>query len=147
MKTSTLTALILAFSLLSHISVGADKPIKFETDPSQRLDARFRLFKTQNMWTQLLLDTRNGRVLQVNFSVNEKDGRGWIPINDNSLIDDEKNAKDGRFTLYPTENLWTFILLDQDNGRVWQCQFSLEKQGRFILPISSTLLDSPVAAH
>jgi len=29
------------------------------------------------------------------------------------------------FRLFPTENMWTFILLDQFDGRVWQVQCSV----------------------
>ena len=141
MKTTTKIAFVASAFLLFVPTLssqsGPNTPLKFESlTPVQRVDARFRLFKTQNMWTQLMLDTRTGRLLQVSFTVKDDGARGWLPINDKVLVEDEKNAKDGRFTLYPTDNMWTFLLLDQENGRVWQCQYSLEKDGRFIAPIS-----------
>ena len=47
-------------------------------------------------------------------------------------VDMEMN---GRFTLYPTQNMYTFILLDQLDGRTWQVQWSIEPENRFIIPI------------
>lgn len=34
----------------------------------------------------------------------------------------------GRFTLYPTQNVFTFILLDQIDGRMWQVQWSTKAE-------------------
>jgi hypothetical protein len=124
-------ALAVAFVTSAHAQ---DRPVKFLTDPPQRLDARFRLFRTSNMWTYLHLDTRLGLLKQLAFSVDEKGGRGALVINDKPLVEPDK-ARDGRFTLYPTDNLWTFILLDQDDGRAWQCQFSMNEGGRAIIPL------------
>lgn len=119
----------------STITALAKDTIKFETDPQQRIDVPFRLFKTENMWTFLLLDTRYGKVWQIQYTVNNDLVRIKIPINDKSLVQD-KQVNLGRFTLYPTNNMWTFLLLDQEDGRIWQCQFSLgKKEERFILPI------------
>src|SRR5437763_164052 len=74
--------------------------IKFDTDPPQHLDARFRLFKTDNLWNFLLLDTRLGLLYQVQYSVDNKKGsRGIFPLNTNhSLI-----RRMPRFTFYRTK--------------------------------------------
>lgn len=111
----------------------AAEPIKFETDPEQKLDVPYRLFKTQNMWNQLLIDTRDGRVWQVAFTIDKDGYRGKVPINSSPLVNPPGTV--GRFTLYPTQNLWTYLILDTEEGAVWQCQFSLEKDGRFIIPL------------
>jgi hypothetical protein len=103
--------------------VASADDIQFHTDPPQRLDVPFRLFRTQNMWNQLLLDTRTGLLWQVAFSVEEKGLRMKIPINV-TLLASGANATIGRFTLYPTDNMWNFLLLDQLDGRAWLCQFS-----------------------
>ncbi|MCQ2053435.1 MAG: hypothetical protein MJZ03_05855 [archaeon] len=34
-----------------------------------------------------------------------------------------ENAKNGRFTLYATNNIYTFIMLDQVSGKLWQVQW------------------------
>ena len=85
-------------------------------------DARFRLFKTENMWNLLKLDTQTGRIWQVQASVNGNQLK--LPINSDRIVESGKN---GRFTLCPTGNMWTFILLDQELGRTWQVQFSMEE--------------------
>lgn len=93
----------------------------------------FRLFPTQNMWTFLKLDTRNGKIWQVQYDI-EGDNRFETYLNILSLIDLDKELDD-RFTLYPTQNIWTFILLDQYDGRMWQVQWSTENENKGIIPI------------
>src|SRR5216117_3859727 len=67
--------------------------IKFDTDTPQRLDAHFRLFKTDNLWNFLLLDTRLGLLYQVQYSVdNKKRSRGIFPLNDEPLVDSKDAA-------------------------------------------------------
>lgn len=138
MITRVLISICLLSCLLSCASVasGQSQELRLKIDPPQNIQARFRLFKTENIWTQLLLDTRNGRVWQVTFSVSKGKESIRLPINLEPLA--EANSNDGRFTLYQTENIWTFLLLDQENGNVWQCQFSMEDEDhRFIQPILS----------
>ena len=115
-------------------SAHAAEKIKFITDPPQRLDVRFRLFKTENMWNFLELDTQTGRIWQVQFTVDKDVSRVKMPINDKSLVTEGKN---GRFTLYPTDNMWNFLLVDQDVGLVWQVQFSVDDENRGLFPVFS----------
>lgn len=126
--------ILMGFLALSTPVLAQDK-IKFEIDPDQALDVPFRLFKTQNMWNMLLLDTCDGRIWQVQYSVKENGVRTKIPLNERPLVG-IRDKKVGRYTLYPTENMWTFILLDQYDGRIWQCQFSVDGS-RFIVSILS----------
>lgn len=85
------------------------------------------------MWTFIKLNTRNGKMWQVQCDI-EEDNRQETFLNVLPLVsvDDEVN---GRFTLYATQNVFTFILLDQINGKMWQVQWSFEFENRFILPI------------
>jgi hypothetical protein len=125
--------LLSVLCLLISVAEGADK-IKFQSDPQQRLDVRFRLFRTDNMWSYLLLDTSDGRLWHVTYTTDEDKGaRLKVPINDKALVT-IASAKNGRFTLYPTDNMWNFLLLDQDDGGVWQCQFTMQKNN-FCLPL------------
>ena len=128
-----IAALAMTLGFIGSGTTVADD-LKLKTGPAQRIDAPFRLFATDNVWTQLLLDTRDGRVWQVCFTVNADGFSGKAPISVKPLVDDI-GAKPGRFTLYPTANMWTFLLLDQEDGRVWQCQFAPEAKNRFILPL------------
>ena len=72
-------------------------------------------FRTQNIFNFLELDTRNGRVWQIQWSTDENNRIVW-PINTTRLGTDSSAAKPGKFTLYPTANIFTFMLLDQ---RIW----------------------------
>jgi hypothetical protein len=47
--------------------------------------------------------------------------------------DEELNE---RFTLYPTQNMYNFILLDQIDGKTWQVQWSTDPELRGVVPIS-----------
>ena len=62
--------------------------------------ARYKLYPTTNMWTFLKLDTRNGRIWQVQWSF-EDDKRFETALSLYSVVwkDEEVN---GRFILYPT---------------------------------------------
>jgi hypothetical protein len=104
------------------------------SEPTQEPMAPYRLFRTTNMWTFIELDTMTGLMWQIQFDV-QGNNRGSFVLNDKSLLDGGKSIS-GRFTLYPTANMYTFILLDQINGRTWQVQWSSDEKNRFVLPIS-----------
>jgi hypothetical protein len=94
---------------------------------------RFKVFKTQNIVTLLLLDTRTGQLWQVQYSINEKkSARAIVPISTDVLADGDE---DGRFNLTMTDNIWTSILVDTKDGRVWQCQFGSTDDDRLCIPI------------
>ena len=96
--------------------------------------AVYKLFPTSNMWTFLKLDTRNGRIWQVQFSVKGADYRFEVPLSTTYLVEIGKE-KNGRFTLYPTSNIYNFILLDQIDGRTWQVQWGNEPKDRMVILI------------
>jgi hypothetical protein len=93
----------------------------------------YRLFPTQNMWTLIKLNTRNGQIWQVQYDVQGIE-RFQTSLSLMPQIAKEQEAND-RFTLHPTQNMYTFILLDQFDGRMWQVQWSTEAKKRFIIPI------------
>ena len=96
--------------------------------------AVYKLFPTKNMWTFIKLDTRNGRMWQVQFSVKGAEYRFDTPLSTTYLVEISKE-KNGRFTLYPTSNFYNFILLDQIDGRTWQVQWGNEPKDRAVLRI------------
>lgn len=85
----------------------------------------YRLFSTINMYTFIRLNTRNGQMWQVQWGFESKN-RFEDTLSDISLVNKDEE-KDGRFFLYPTTNIYNFILLDQVDGRTWQVQWG--KQG------------------
>ena len=119
--------------LPATVSSSQDQEGDSITDTVQRNDVRYRLFPTDNIWTHLLLDTRTGRVWQVHFNVSDDGVSGTISVNYNSLIKANDPPNDGRFTLYPTKNMYNFLLLDQNDGRIWQIQWSFNENNRGIV--------------
>jgi len=87
------------------------------------------LFSTKNLYTFLRLDTRDGRIWQVQWG--DSDHRFVVPLNPDSMT---SGGRAGRFTLYPTSNIHTFILLDQETGDAWHVQWG-KTTDRFIAAI------------
>ena len=90
----------------------------------------YRLFSTRNMYNFIKLNTRNGKMWQVQWGTESK-YRFETILSDISRVevDEERN---GRFFLYPTTNLYNFILLDQTDGRAWQVQWSMKSSERMV---------------
>ena len=83
---------------------------------------RFKIYSTQNIHNYLKLDTWSGAVSQI-----QDDGQSWSIVPPICLPSIGKECKnDGRYSLVETENIWTYLLLDQISGKVWQVQFSIE---------------------
>ena len=102
-------------------------------EPSQAVSVPYRLFRTQNMWAFIELETVTGRMWQIHFDVNGNN-RAQVILNSQNLAEG-REVIIGRFTLHPTQNINTFILHDQIDGRTWQVQWSNERRNRLIIPI------------
>ncbi len=127
--------LLLLVCLLSISCIRAARTPDDETPEPVRTEetAVYRLFPTQNIWTFIKLDTRNGKMWQVQFDVNgEKRFEVYLNLMPFALKSDEAN---GRFELYPTQNIYNFILLDRIDGRTWQVQWSAKSENRGLIPI------------
>lgn len=96
-------------------------------------DIVYRLFSTQNKWTFIKLNTRNGQLWQVQYSLEDNNMEVPLSLIPRVSIVEERN---GRFFLYPTQNMWNYILLDQLDGRVWQVQWSTEQKNRLVIQIN-----------
>jgi hypothetical protein len=129
------TVLLLFVVFIATINVCAQIQTNEEV-LSVKSDSTFvyQLFPTKNMWTFLKLNTRTGQIWQVQYSTEGESYRFEIYLNLLTLVykDEEVN---GRFNLYPTQNTYNFILLDQIDGRVWQVQWSQKAENRGIWPI------------
>lgn len=124
-----LSAFLLLFSAAFAQSVSSDDVRRFSV--TQETNVPFRLYPTSNNWNFLKLDTRTGQIWAVQYSVDKK-LRSFEWTIDDTRIESDTSANIGRFTLYPTNNFYNFILLDQFNGRTWQVQFSVgNKYGNF----------------
>lgn len=113
----------------------ATPPEKEQPKEEQIVFFPFKLYPTDNMWTFIKLDTRNGKMWQVQFSVKGDDYRFEMPLNTTPLTTDSTN---GRFELYPTQNMFNFILLDRIEGATWQVQWSTEPENQAVIPINQS---------
>lgn len=119
------------FALISTFSFGQSKSQSMVVNDTVHV---YKLYPTKNMWTFIKLNTSNGQMWQVQFAINEEGKRGE-DILSLSRLASGKEAVNGRFELYPTENMYNYILLDQMDGRSWQVQWSFDYMNRGILPI------------
>ena len=128
-KNFTLIITILLFAFSAH---SQEKQITTIQQKQISENAIYQLFPTPNMYTFIKLDTRNGRMWQVQWGTDVK-YRFESILSDISRVnyDEEKN---GRFILYSTTNTYNLILLDQIDGRTWQVQWG-NKESRMVLPI------------
>jgi hypothetical protein len=125
----TLMALVVCCATLS-----ADEVEVSNLQPTQNTNACFRLFPTNNIWTFLELDTRTGLAWQVQFGLESPNDRSTVILNELKLA--PATSKEGRFTLYPTRNMFNFLLIDQETGQTWQLQWSQKptERGIWLIP-------------
>lgn len=95
MKKTTLLFILFLTGLMA-CSTPEDKPKK-----QNNAAPAFQLFPTTNMWTFIKLDTRNGRMWQVQYDI-QGDDRMEVVLNENYLAGND-SAGNGRFTLYSTK--------------------------------------------
>lgn len=121
--------LLILFCAVSHSTAAETATV---VAPTTNAVNNFLLYPTNNMFTFLKLDTRNGKIWQVQYSMDENEFE--VVLNSRELV---AAGKPGQFALYPTTNNWTFLLLDTINGDVWHVQWSQEAENRGIIPIRS----------
>lgn len=139
-KTFTLVALLTLFVFHSQGQTLQDSILNNKLKVVKQIKVSetntpiYQLFATENSWASIKLDTRNGKMWQVHFSISKDNFEGVLSINSNSLVKTEEEIA-GRFTLYPTKNIYNFILLDQIDGRTFKVQWHNESDKRFIREI------------
>lgn len=108
--------------------------INFNITTQDAFEGRYKLYKTENIYTFLKLDTATGIIDQIQWSMDSnKEGKvASINSTDLSLIG---GTYKGRFELYPTQNIYTFILLDTWFGKTWHVQWNINSDNRGIIPI------------
>ncbi len=129
-----ISILLFLFSINSFAQYQLNQS-NFEINENDSNSTIYKLFPTKNFWTFIKLDTRNGKMWQVHFTLDEDGTSGEVPINLIPLVISRNEIK-GRFTLYPTENIYNFLLLDQIDGYVYQVQWSFEEKDRVIIPLN-----------
>lgn len=110
-------------SLLSQIDtlIMINNQLLEHIDIDLSLKNRFKLYPTDNLYTLLELDTKTGRIKQVQWSL-DSDSEGTFTINNEDLSYGMGYGSDS-FELYPTKNMYQFILIDKTDGRKWHVQW------------------------
>lgn len=94
----------------------------------------FRMYQTENIHNQLMLNTKTGEVKQI-----QDDGQKFIV----NSAERPNSESEGRFELFKTQNMWTFIMLDTFSGQLWQCQYTVDgSDNRFCIVINPYSLSS-----
>ena len=138
---------LLAFMILCSLSnVSAQTTDKMQLDSLswRRLDEtsyylktikpRYKIYPTENTYISIKLDTATGRVWMVQIGLSDTDAM-TVAIDDESLLYDWEEYRGGRFELYPTKNMYNFILIDTEKGYTYQVQWHTEVNKRFRVPI------------
>ena len=94
------------------------------------LKQRYKLYQTDNIYTFLQLDTKTGMIEQVQWSL-DSDNEGSVSINIEDLTYG-LGCGSGSFELYPTKNMYQYLLLDKTTGRKWHVQWGMESSKRWI---------------
>ena len=132
-RLATIVARILVLATAAFSSAASQAPSRAPAAAAaDRPSARYTITLTQNIWTSLLLDSSTGRIWQVHFAVSDSAFAGRLPLNEEALVPPAA-GRVGRFVLQETQNIFTFLLLDQDDGRVWQLQWSNDAKTRGIM--------------
>ena len=89
---------------------------------------RYKLYPTENIYNFLQLDTSTGKIDVVQWSLDDEN-EGSVTLND---VDLSFDTGCGTFELYPTKNMYQFLLLDKVTGRKWHVQWGFEACKRWI---------------
>ena len=127
------------FLLISIISVNALLLINNRhlenLEINTSLKERYKLYQTENIYTFLQLDTKTGIIKQVQWSLNP-DNEFTVIINSDDLTYGVDYGS-GSFELYPTQNIYQFLLIDKTSGNKWHVQWGMESDERWIRKISN----------
>ena len=95
---------------------------------------RYKMYQTENIYNLLKLDTRRGKVWQVQYKMGGTKSQ-VVSLSVFGIVS-EDDGWDGRFELYPTKNMYTFIMLDTGTGDTYQVQWSNKGYDyRFVEPL------------
>jgi len=132
MKKPILVLIIVLIASFARAQV-QNNPVSI-TPITDNQNVTYRLFPTTNNYNFIKLDTRNGKMWQVQWNT-EPNKRFTTDLSLIPLVakEDEKN---GRFILQATINNYNFILIDQIDGRTWQVQWSINPEERMVIPIN-----------
>lgn len=133
------TSVLLCAAAFCHAQIEEVAKDSLIANISDRLDVieyrlarvdRYKLYKTENMYNLLKLDTATGKIEQLQWSL-DNNKEMTMTINDIDLTYGQGGVA-GVFELYPTNNMYQFILLDKLTGRSWHVQWGIGASKRWI---------------
>ena len=92
---------------------------------------KYKMYPTENIYTFLRLNTSTGQIDQVQWSLDDEK-EGYVTIN---AIDLSYGVPGLHFELYPTQNMYQFILLEKSLGLMYHVQWGMGDEKRWIRPI------------
>lgn len=116
---------------LDSLIIDAVDCLYYIAEQSGKIIPRYKMYKTENTYNLLKLDTATGRIWQVQYGMNKSSTKMEVPVDDTSLLWKDEEQQSGRYELYPTNNMYTFILLDTERGYTYQVQWSTNSSERF----------------
>lgn len=117
-------------SLLSKLNETV-KSVEFDIERY----GRYKMYQTDNLYILIKLDTSTGIIKLTQWSLDE-DEEFEVYVNSDDLSKSAILAKKGRFELYPTKNMYQWILLDTMFGTTWHVQWGTKESERWIRQIS-----------
>ena len=127
--------IVFAVTTLCTLAQSSDSAPQMANSSIQNKNAKFLLFPTKNISIFLKLDTSTGEIWMVQIGLGD-DTAMEVKFPDWGYpIVKKEEESNGRFMLYPTQNIYNFVLVDQIDGRVWQAQWSFKSENRGILRI------------
>lgn len=97
----------------------------------QSISERYKIYPTENIYILIKLDTQTGKLDLIQWSLKSKDEFS-ATLNDTDLS--WYNGLNS-FELYPTKNMYQFILLDKATGRNWHVQWGTKSSEMWIRQI------------
>jgi len=126
--------LLLLLALIMQVLVSCG-----QTTQADNQNDRYKIYQTENLYCLLELDTYTGTIYQIHYTT-DNSFEGKILLDSLSSYTRNEirrelpfNVKHLDFELYPTKNMYTFILLEQYSGKVWHVQWNNEERLRFII--------------
>lgn len=110
------------------------KAIENQLSALHKDSPRFKMCQTENNHILLKIDTRIGRVWMVQYALKNFDEAMTVSINYYGVVF-ENEGWNGRFELYPTKNMYNFIMLDTGTGTAYQVQWSTDAVNTFVREI------------
>ncbi len=139
MKKTIFLSIVFAALLLvagcKNATIPESQPLSFEQQ-MQNIAAELPVFKmipTDNIHILLKWNTRTGEVWMTQYALSDTEAlEHRIPSNLNIKSESSWN---GRFELYPTKNMFNFIMVDTYYGNAYQVQWSFKNENCFVAPI------------